>query len=133
MIAVRCPRRVWPAMTPIPDTPATGSVAAGHGQLAGEDAAGRDELAVRADPDHAPRVGEPLVELDVLGMGDLVEGEVAGLLERVLVGGGQALGRAHAAALRCRQTRNATSASTPATAAAGPAVEITCSATWPRK
>ena len=106
---------------------------AGDGQLAGERAAGRDELAVRADPDHAPRVGEPLVQRDVLGVGDLVEGEMAGLLERVLVGGGQPLGSAHAAALRCRQTRNATSASTPATAAAGPAVEITCSAKWPRK
>ena len=133
MIAVRCPRRVWPATTPIPDTPATGSVPPGTVSSRANDAAGRDELAVRADPDHAPRVGEPLVELDLLGMGDLVEGEMAGLLERVLVGGGQPLGPAHAAALRCRQTRNATSASTPATAAAGPAVEITCSATWPRK
>ena len=133
MIAVRCPRRVWPATTPMPDTPATGSGPAGDGQLAGEDAARRDELAVRADPDHAPRVGEPLVQRDVLGVGDLVEGEVAGLLERVLVGGRQALRLAHAAARRCRQTRNATSASTAATAAAGPAVEITSSATWPRK
>ena len=85
------------------------------------------------EPERTVGVGDALVHRDVGGMRDLVEGEVAGRFEGVHVSRGEALRLAHAAALRCRQTRKAISATTPAAAAAGPAVEITCSATWPRK
>ena len=133
MIDVRCPRRVWPGTTPIADTPATGSVPPGTVSSRARIA----PVATSSPPSRTPTMRRGSVTRwsisIVLGMGDLVEGEMAGRLEGVLVGGGQPLGLAHAAALRCRQTRNATSASTPATAAAGPAVEITCSAKWPRK
>ena len=124
---------MWPGTTPIAETPATGSVPPGIVSSSAEDRAGGDDLAAVADPDRALGLGHALVHRDGVGMRDLVEGEVTGRLEGVLVRGGQALGLAHARALRWRQTRKPTRATTPTTAAAGPTVEITRSAVCPRK